>query len=425
MEWQTSDGDASDQPLKSPADLFQLKLVDFTEEVGIPMLEYRIVELDRLQNVLTIKTQQELQQPLKNQLDIYESHIENINGDETIIITLKEPSVLWTSADQYDVESKTGPTTSLTYSKLGLDISLPFLFSSLSIKMPLLEDPFGAIRVLDANQAECAGARHVVKGEYRDSSAPIVKNMAIQAAMPASVSDFQVRLESRTISRLAPAPALLSKEIRREPQTLIVRAISDLPLDNKLLIDTAQDFIYKAMLYHMDSTDRVDIMSADPPQVGKNPGNLPQELAAGLETSMRDWLRDKYAPAVMAMSFANLSGPQLKDWIRKFDDRQVKRIRYWWTGKGPNCLANDEHYRRLNELSTAYAARRICAPLDSYLNDDIADEKGRIGGPKWAAAYLHVFNGTPRAEKALAQLGRNKEKYLRVLNCKLLFTSFS
>lgn len=418
------------EELASPVDLFEVTFVDLTKESAVPLHQYRAPILDKIQNAYTLKAQSKLNQAQDYGTEIYKPEIHNEGGNITATIKLNAPLVSMAS-DQYEEDSPL-PTHKLTFQKLGVDFTLPFLFSQIKFKIPYIEEPSGVIYELDTEKEEFNGSPHRLIGEILDDeeSNSVTKNL-IQSSIP-SAAAIGDRLSSATVSHSPPAPVFQNKEYRKAGEVLTVTTLSELNIDNKLLTDTAQDLIYKAMVYHMDAGDR-KVLNADIPSVGSETdiGTLPYALANELTGDMRDWLKNTYARAVVALSFSNLSAITLKDWIVKYSDKQVKQIRYWWSGKGPRCLANDKHYRLLNQIATTYAARRICKGLRPFLDDTVPDEQKRVGGDKWASALFEKYSvegKKTKREKRLAEYAfgnlvkdMNKDYYVKLMNSEYSF----
>ncbi|KAJ5738025.1 hypothetical protein N7493_001180 [Penicillium malachiteum] len=92
----------------------------------------------------------------------------------------------------------------------------------------------------------------------------------------------------------------------------------------------------------MDQKHKTDVLkNEDAMIIGDQPGKLPQGMANHLDPDLKTWLKETYASAYISLQIANFSTSQVKDWVEeaKLTDADIKRIRYWWGGKGKNCLA--------------------------------------------------------------------------------------
>ena len=358
----------------------------------MPFHEYRIPQLDALADVILASGNETFEHnaqdeeafgTFKRHFDLYETKIENYQGSLTVMIRLTQPLVISMASDAFKEDSNIYPAKDLCFKKLGLDFQLPFLFTDLTMKIRNFEDSPGAIRLLDSNAEDFVGARHVLKGEILDELPLVPPPVTI-----ISKENLNVRLGSQTVSHIAPANVFLaSKETRVATTPKSVSLLDRMTIRNEDITKRAQDIVYKAMLFHMDKTTRKEILNIEiDPHIGDQVGDVPEAISTKLDAGLIGWLKDTYAPAYICMQMSGFTSEQVKEWNdnAKFTNVDKKRIRYWWTGKGPDCLSQSKQYKQLNTLSSAYAARQLLPDLNAYIMD--ADDG--LGGEKWAAAYF-------------------------------------
>lgn len=90
----------------------------------------------------------------------------------------------------------------------------------------------------------------------------------------------------------------------------------------------AQTFIHNAMLYHMDSDTRDQILKLPRPEVSEA---LPEFDA--LDARLKTWLHDVYGPAFVSNAIARADPDRKEVWQQKMSDEERLRIRYWFSGR--------------------------------------------------------------------------------------------
>jgi hypothetical protein len=80
------------------------------------------------------------------------------------------------------------------------------------------------------------------------------------------------------------------------------------------------------MLFHMNADTRTTFL-----QTAK-PDNLPLDLGDNLQSDLKKWIHDTYAPAYISFMIAQVK-PANVNWRNNFTDAEKAKIWYWWSGQ--------------------------------------------------------------------------------------------
>ncbi|KAF3918259.1 hypothetical protein ABW21_db0201477 [Orbilia brochopaga] len=382
--------DVDDPPVPDTY-LFQITRQQSGDLNGIKTVSFRIPVLDKLAEV----RQQKLNQP--ELLPFYKSEctLSKENNFE-VLITITQPEILALAADDNaegdDDCSTTESRKNLKYNNSDSDLVLPFIFSKLQFRVGALRGILkGKMTEYEPNielATEDEGKRHRIEG------AKVKADLSPYVTMQGSTSP------AAPVGPGAPAPITQSSSAEEGIKSQI-NLISNLGVKSDVLKQDAQNYIYRAMLFHMGDEDRVNMTDAAKPNVSGNPllpEALPTELGPLLEDELRDWLRDEYCIAYIASHLSKQPEAQQKQFKAVFTEDDIKRLEYWWYGKGASCLSRSSEYNRLNTLATMISFRRRVPRIMQYLSDtekgDVIDDNGKEiknlkGGKKWAYLYFH------------------------------------
>lgn len=87
------------------------------------------------------------------------------------------------------------------------------------------------------------------------------------------------------------------------------------------------------MLYHMKESDRLNFLSLPKP----SDSELPRALRDQLDSTLRTWIKDKYANAYVCFMLRSIKPSTEGDWREKLSDEEKEKIWYWWNG-AVSCL---------------------------------------------------------------------------------------
>jgi len=303
----------------------------------------------------------------------------------------------------------------MTFEKLGLAANLPFLFRRIDLMFDVsFSKVEGAIRVYDPSFELCLGTRYAIStsGTPTARFAPLA---AAESAVPAVTVSSQSMLMQEPEFLVATS---IQSQTKSGTELLAPLAPGDLdllriPLKNGNIADKAQALIFNAMKYHMDTKARELVIKENEPNVGPGPLDLPYSLGKDLDTSIAEWIRNKYAPAYVGLQICTIDDKTRGEWQANYTKDDHKRMKYFWEGKGRGCLSTSYEYTRLNEIATREASLQLAPRLQLYIND---------GGEKWAKAYFE-FVSTPNRElsvitSTLSDAGKDDTELKRICNSK-------
>ena len=323
------------------------------------------------------------------------------------------PDVLAACADAYD--PKKPAYENLRFTGLGSDFedfTLPFVFQSMSVATNADGDLLvGNVIKYDPEKLGMQGVQCAVSGSSMAPSetlftAAVVRDLAgIEPSMDIHVPSW---------AHIAPASHLMAlyEVDERPPAEDLIGAnkLSGLLPGTKELHQTAQDLIFRTMLYHMTSEER-NFTGQNQPGVSKSDHDwTEQEIPPSMvNTSAKDWLQTKYIPAWISNRILEIGDTVKKDWQYNFTDDDRKRLNYWWTGKGSNCMCKDTNYNNLNALAARLSTLRHSPGLKNYIEDgrvgdQVATTAGNVdtttlsGGKRWAAALYNSWATTRLSE---------------------------
>ncbi|KAI0886716.1 uncharacterized protein GGS22DRAFT_116844 [Annulohypoxylon maeteangense] len=256
-------------------------------------------------------------------------------------------------------------------SQLGIDLTLPCLFRELQIEADLLfpEDSTAVAFEYDPAMREMKGNRHFVSVSKGGSSVAHLQSMRAKVSYAFA---FSSKLGDISSGENGSPPADITKYLEQE-RTADVSDLVDFPdYDDQSAHDASQKLIHKMMLYHMNDDDRQSFLSAS------KPNDLPTELADGLDSELKDFLRNKYAVAFLCNSFSGSD-----KYSSSFTAQEQKNLWYWWQGNGKSCLSRSKEYNTINDLTSVQGMKNLHQSfLAPYLDSNPGD---------WAQQMLSVL----------------------------------
>ncbi|KAF2497346.1 hypothetical protein BU16DRAFT_525041 [Lophium mytilinum] len=318
--------------------------------------------------------------------------------------------------DNVDEDGYVKSYTDLTFKNSGLNDKLPFLFSSATLRVHNIENTLkGRIAEYDESMKENIGQQHWIVGQ----------------PVKAEPTEAVTREGSQSPAVLSPAqPAQPTKPSSADPLKSLINLGRGLGVDGELVKKTSQDYIYKAMLFHMDDKDRDNFTREAKPRT-TGIGALPSGLASDLDENLRDWLKKTYSVAYVANMMSQQSEGDQAKMNTKFTEPDKKRLRYFWQGRGPGCLSRSNEYSQLNSIATTIAFRSLYPDIMTYVTDsdaeDVLDENKKSlsqlrGGRKWAYRYFHAMTVQNWVSQNAEQIGFHESTNLNPLefHCTIL-----
>jgi hypothetical protein len=133
------------------------------------------------------------------------------------------------------------------------------------------------------------------------------------------------------------------------------------------------------MLYHMDESQREKILQQPKPVPDKD---IPVSLADSLPQNLKDFFKNKYAPAFICRYVGRTS-----KYMKDFTPQEMNDLWYWWQGNGKKSLSQSEEYNDINRLSSRAAMLRTNEKLADYLQENPDD---------WAEQLCDYLLNNPR-----------------------------
>ena len=409
-----TDEDNTPAPTGNSRGLFEIQLcVDSSS--GSADMQYRIPLLDKLRDFAVEEAKSKYDMAVAGIPLLYEVHmVTDATGRNGASVELLHADIVSSCADAFDEETGSPCLKDLTFEKIGYHDKLPFLFSRFDIFFNVdLTVGEGSIRAYNSELELSLGTRFAVNLKAKDIAIPptLTSTQPVFSRMEAE------RKPSRMLAEKPVSFETFSRVIDAQPtqplneQDLDVLRVN---LKNSEIAAKAQILIYNTMKYHMDSETRELIIKENAPKQGTSELDLPASLGTELNPSISEWLRTRYAPAYVGLQICEgVDKETRKKWQANYTDDEEKRLRYFWNGKGKDCLATCYEYTRLNELATHEASLKLVPRLQLYLDND---------GKKWAETY-YKFVGTKSRKLSvvmatLAAAGQEDTELKKICNRK-------
>ncbi|KAF4177844.1 hypothetical protein CNMCM7927_002823 [Aspergillus lentulus] len=241
-------------------------------------------------------------------------------------------------------------------STLGTDLTLPILCQSFYIDFDVEEKTVtGALYEYNPLVRDLKGDRHYISGVVRvDESFDLLRSKVSRAC--AEISDPAMPVARSNKFQAAKITETLHLEQRTDINTLL----EPTGYDEVVVHNISQALITSAMYYHMDDKQREDLTDQ------AKPTDLPSSLAGDLPADVKQFLREKYAPAFLCQMIK-----RDKKYGTYFSDKQKARLWYWWNGNGKTCLAKSKEYAQLTRISSGEAVKQYLGDeLDGFMKDN-------------------------------------------------------
>ncbi|KAK4496728.1 hypothetical protein PRZ48_012711 [Zasmidium cellare] len=341
--------------------------------------------------------------------ELYTSTSFGDNAGAGFLFQITNPDIIASVSDGYDAENPkySGP---LTFKNIGLDsVTLPFVPSYLKVTLSFDSQsivPPSMIREYDPAMINQNGKRHLLVGTWNSDMAPQAMVARASASALASPSP---------INRPHTPPTVVAKPLVRVmassvqvPDTDLAGAkylFTSVNVDNlnQQVNEKVQNLLYRTMVYHMNDKDRDNFTKTPKPDVGDLDTQVPASLSTLLDVKTITWVSNVYAKAWIAQRISMIPKAQRKNWQVDYKDPAVaaKKLEYWWSGKGPNCMCKAPEYNHLNQVAANAIILQLCPQLQSFKDDfrqgdtkatkTKLDTTGLTGGQRWARALYNSF----------------------------------
>ncbi|MCJ1285132.1 hypothetical protein MMC26_004470 [Xylographa opegraphella] len=289
----------------------------------------------------------------------------NEKNNLTVKMTIQNPQLLAMAADQYsETDPKRISYQSLTFKNAGSNLELPFVFSQGYFSLDATEKrASGMLRDYDPTKQGTLGKRHNFDLQaYGDLPENVRKVIAI--GVPGYLKPG-----------IAHQQPISSPFEGQQRQPLSCAELINLPIDSQKVKGDAQNMLYRTMVYHMDDNDRKNFLGIDKehiPAVGDDPDQpqqVPTAMAGALDQKLKTWLRKTYVPAYVAINLARLPKDHQDKFHINYHSKDLKKLEYFWKGRGKNAMAQQDEYNDLNRMSTRLSLMRRVPRLQDYLDD--------------------------------------------------------
>ncbi|KAF2093974.1 hypothetical protein NA57DRAFT_80979 [Rhizodiscina lignyota] len=403
LSYDTSDWVDGQATAKTPAAYLQIYTAN---ENTSQHFTCRIPDLDTLRDKVCEKLQSDQSIKLETVPNLYDC-FNLVNDDQTasFYFTMKYASIIASAADNYD--DKNPKYSNLTFKNLGLDLQLPFIFSSMRLTLNWDGSAMsGIIREFDPTMLDDDGKRHFVQGSVADEDVPaeVVRAFVSKNTVGNQPEAPLALKNSAHLPPKAPAVAMVETAANSLPDNYSdgAKELSTLPLDNSQLSQDSNFLLYLAAKFQMKVDDLKTFTDGVRPIEGMTKGQLPAELASNLPGNLATWLQEEYIPAFISTKIISLDPSVKAAWRINFSDIETGKVTHWFNGKGKGCLSQVPEYTQLNELMSTYATLQEFPRIQDYLSDTEPDPvTKKVGGEKWAEA-LYNSQGRSFALAAMA-----------------------
>ena len=264
------------------------------------------------------------------------------------------------------------------------------------------------------------GARHRLLGTWSDTPAPSVRAFAAKSTM-GTFEGASIEEMGSAHASVAPALMVVAMAAAGQPvpqdESIGAKELNDMQIPSDLHEET-QKLIYRVMLYHMTDDDRKKFLGVFQPLVNADAGDgVPAELGPNIESGLKIWIQEKYIPAWLAQRLSAIGDTSKELFRQSLTPQQRKKLRYWWEGKGSDCMSKDDYYSRLNEMAAQFTLSRLLPRLKAYKQDPFEGTtqpppnsskvatKGLNGGKRWAVALYNRYAVGPAMTDLAMNLG--------------------
>ncbi|MCJ1282203.1 hypothetical protein MMC26_001526 [Xylographa opegraphella] len=269
---------------------------------------------------------------------------------------------LQNNPDYLDQKSQP-PTTNLHFTGIGMNPSfvIPILFQSLKLTTAIDGSTVtGIFTEFDIYSSGRNGTAHWVGGNHNMSNEILLSDAQAEATQATrATGHFQLAAhtvpEADIIGRLASA--------RLDDDNDLMTQIVQCEYDQNTVNSNVQTLLKNVMAWHMSDSERGLFLGV------AKPTNLPAQFTTDLVGSdTAKWLANTYARAYICQVLAQ-DDSQIRSQYR-FTSKEIKNIRYFWTGQGGECLAKSGIYQSLERNLTRYQIRTNYPPVMTAYNSD-------------------------------------------------------
>ncbi|KAF5578726.1 hypothetical protein FPANT_9897 [Fusarium pseudoanthophilum] len=287
----------------------------------------------------------------------------DVRQREHHLFELQHPQALLEASDEYrawkkensDYLEKEPPSKNLHYTNLGLPDSFQIteIWQTITLEKSLptrsgVTTLSGVGKVYSMTSDGNEGTPHYIVGTYIRGS----KNTPTTAAAMI-VSNASTATRDITQAHISPSPVVHALAITTEDDMdAKLQELTDVMYNQSEVNASAQTMMINVMQWHMLDDERKLFFNAT-----DKPKGLPAELTTSIQnTEAAKWIGETYARAYMCQVLSQADG-NIRDEF-KFTEEEKKSARYFWSGKGKDCLSRSQIYKNLERAVSRYQMRQ-------------------------------------------------------------------
>jgi hypothetical protein len=296
---------------------------------------------------------------------------ESVHGARILQVSDQYQSYVEEHGQKDDVEWDKVPMQDLTFTNIGMDPSfvLPFIFAKMRLRLNALgTNVEGVVTRYDPLCPDFSGTPHWFNGTVEELEMADVSNVMLSVPPPSDSPAWG--FAERTVFEAHAAPHFLARRLAEntwEDDDEKVTALMAIPYRQRDINEAVQRMIANIMSYHLEDSTRETFFGT------KEKPKIPHEYADDLDKTTKHWLKDTYGPVYICSVLSNQEGVIAQE--RRFDGPQKKRIKYFWEGKGADCLSRSKIFHALERSVTRYQIRQYYKDVgDAYKRPEKAVE---------------------------------------------------
>lgn len=273
--------------------------------------------LDSLHQIITAK----FVNPELGQLGSFYTSAMGTDGEGRTTVSIKIVPTAQELLSKYrDKRTEDDDSLAWTFKKvLDTDVTLGMMFHTIEATIgPDGKMAMGVISEYSSDSDTGEGTKHLFMSKPGDTA----NRVDIDKRLEGSRSAGGINTGSPTTPVSTPQKP---PPVREGPMgSYHVNTLDNIPYSTTDVEEQSRAILQNIMHFHMETSDLNEIFNK------RKPDNLPQHLAEGLESDLKDWIKNTYGPAYTALTIAE--SYNTKDWIKKFTEKERAKILFFWQG---------------------------------------------------------------------------------------------
>jgi hypothetical protein len=261
----------------------------------------------------------------------------NKTGTLTGTVTFASAATVALLSDQAPKDENAAlPTKNLTFAGIKSAVKIPVLYQSAAFSFSWdFNDISGAVYEFDPSTVGNTGMRHWFGTSTAPAPVSLVRAAVSVNAAAAKTTAHTVATGASvpagthvgpTVAAVTAKPAAVTRQLAAA-QPLTIQGIASIPgYSEDSVHKQSQTLLQNMMYYHMNESDRTTFLNYP------KPTNLPDSLGVNLDSTLKTWIHDTYAPAYISFMLSQVAPGSSKSWRVNFDQTENNKIWYWWSG---------------------------------------------------------------------------------------------